>query len=433
MIHDTTSSRTADDLEAMVAVLESSGRYRVLRRIEPLKPRDAPAEVRTRLGLFVDVETTGLDPAQHEIIELAMTPFTYGINGEIYAVGEAFQQLRQPSRPIPPEITAITGIDDAMVEGHSIDPQAVSSFAAPAALVIAHNAAFDRKFLERYCGMHVDLTPAVLLSGRPERESTIFHHRAETPEIPGRHVNANPYGFAEWFKANTPPEALFGTAFSGYQAMDRAMAKAQTEPLPDQLKPHETSRALLSLQLTKRFRNLRYSHREQRCPPGVVLSKMVAEHKVYESGFAVALLCHVIHMRDEFRAAQQSGQLYHAVNPACSADVLTDRWPGTLADQGLWCRDLDHYVTRLTLYIHGSPTLVQRQAILADLFGEKAAKSAVLDFAERMGRDKDADRSRFAPGSGRLVVPATPAILTPTRGRAEPRTSYYGGEVWWRR
>ena len=282
-------------------------------------------------------------------------------------------------------------------------------------------------------GMHVDLTPAVLHVGRPERESTIFHHRLETPEIAGRHVTANPYGFAEWFKDNTPPEALFGSAFGSYQAMDRALAKAQTEPLPDQLKPHETSRALLSLQLTKRFRNLRYNNRAQRCPPSVVLSKMIAEHKVQGAGFAVALLSHVTYIRDEFRSAQQSGRLYYAVNPVCSADVLTDRWPGTLADQGLWCRDLDHYVTQLTLYVHGSPTLAQRQAILADLFGEKAAKSAVLDFAERMGRDKEAGRSRFTPGSGRLVVPATPAILTPTQGRAEPRTSYFGGDAWWRR
>jgi DNA polymerase-3 subunit epsilon len=37
-----------------------------------------------------------------------------------------------------------------MVEGRTIDAQAVATFAAPAALVIAHNAAFDRKFLERY-------------------------------------------------------------------------------------------------------------------------------------------------------------------------------------------------------------------------------------------------------------------------------------------
>lgn len=135
----------------MAETLQRSGGYRVLRRLAPLQTREPPAGVRTRMGLFVDTETTGLDPSRDEIIELAMVPFTYGVDGEIYAVGEVFQQLRQPSKAIPPEITAITGIDDAMVEGQSIDPQAVASFVAPAALVIAHNAAFDRKFLERYC------------------------------------------------------------------------------------------------------------------------------------------------------------------------------------------------------------------------------------------------------------------------------------------
>src|ERR1700761_4008295 len=134
----------------MAKALERSGGYRVLRRLRPLAKREPPAGMKTRIGLFVDVETTGLDPVRDEIIELAMAPFTYGSDGEIYGVGEPFQQLRQPSKPIPAEITAITGIDDAIVEGKAIDPEAVATFAAPAALVIAHNAAFDRKFLERY-------------------------------------------------------------------------------------------------------------------------------------------------------------------------------------------------------------------------------------------------------------------------------------------
>jgi DNA polymerase-3 subunit epsilon len=104
-----------------------------------------------RLGLLVDVETTGLGPATDEIIELAMTPFTYGLDGKIYAVHESFQALRQPSEPIAPEITAVTGITNEMVAGQVIDPAAVEAFAAPASLVIAHNATFDRRFLERFC------------------------------------------------------------------------------------------------------------------------------------------------------------------------------------------------------------------------------------------------------------------------------------------
>lgn len=139
------------DLEALAELLAASGQYRVLRRLGPYMAQPAEAGEVVRQGLMVDVETTGLDPARDEIIELAMTPFSYTTAGRVLAVGESFQGLRQPSRPIPPEITALTGLDDALVAGKTIDPAAVSTFAAPAALVVAHNAAFDRKFLERFC------------------------------------------------------------------------------------------------------------------------------------------------------------------------------------------------------------------------------------------------------------------------------------------
>lgn len=135
----------------MAAALEASGQYRVLRKMQPRSRVEDPDGSTTRLGLFVDVETTGLDPTRHEIIELAMVPFTYAVDGRIFEIGEAFHQLRQPSEPIPPEITAITGITDDLVAGQAIDPAVVSHFAAPAALVIAHNAAFDRRFMERFC------------------------------------------------------------------------------------------------------------------------------------------------------------------------------------------------------------------------------------------------------------------------------------------
>lgn len=141
------------DLEAMAQTLRASGEYRVLRRLSPRPTLPIPDGLVVRTGLFVDVETTGLDWRRDEIIELAMIPFRYGTDGRIYEVGEAFQGFRQPAEPIPAEVTALTGIDDAMVEGQAIDPDAVTAFAAPAALVIAHNAAFDRRFLERLCGV----------------------------------------------------------------------------------------------------------------------------------------------------------------------------------------------------------------------------------------------------------------------------------------
>lgn len=134
----------------MAGALEASGDYRVVRRLKPRLGTTSPPGVAVRYGLVVDVETTGLDPRQHEIIELAMTPFSYGLDGTVFTVGESFQALRQPSEPISPEITAITGITNAMVEGQVVDLIAVARFAAPASLIIAHNAVFDRRFLERF-------------------------------------------------------------------------------------------------------------------------------------------------------------------------------------------------------------------------------------------------------------------------------------------
>lgn len=141
---------SADQLESMAQYLEASGDYRVVRRLKPRLGNIPPPGVSTRYGLVVDVETTGLDARKDEIIELAMTPFTYGLDGTIYMVGGSFSALRQPSVPISPAITGITGITNEMLAGMTINPADVAHFAAPASLIIAHNAAFDRRFLERF-------------------------------------------------------------------------------------------------------------------------------------------------------------------------------------------------------------------------------------------------------------------------------------------
>lgn len=145
----------SDDLEGMARALEASGDYRVVRRLRPRTPKIPPLGTPLRHGLVVDVETTGLDARQHEIIELAMTPFSYGLDGTIFTVGESFQGLREPRTPIPDEISAITGITNAMVAGQAIDLAKMASFIEPASLIIAHNAAFDRRFLERFSSLFI--------------------------------------------------------------------------------------------------------------------------------------------------------------------------------------------------------------------------------------------------------------------------------------
>ena len=137
----------------MAAAVEATGDYRVLRKLAPrteINPDDGSAK---KTGLFVDVETTGLDPDRDEIIELAMVPFSYSRDGRIFGTGTPFQGFQEPKEPISVEITAITGITREMVAGHELDPHQVDAFVEHVDLIVAHNAAFDRRFLERYSRM----------------------------------------------------------------------------------------------------------------------------------------------------------------------------------------------------------------------------------------------------------------------------------------
>lgn len=137
------------ELEELAKKLEGSPDYRVLRRVRPRACLETPITPEMRHGLFIDVETTGLDPLNDEIIQLAMVRFTYTLDGKICDVSEPFDQLRQPSKPIPPEITSLTGLSDADVLGHQINPTEVATYSDKANIVIAHHAGFDRQFVER--------------------------------------------------------------------------------------------------------------------------------------------------------------------------------------------------------------------------------------------------------------------------------------------
>ena len=136
-------------LNRMASELEASDQFRVLRRLSPRRTINPPDGSPTRVGLFVDVETTGLDSSSDEVIELAMVPFTFGRDGRIFDVRKPFQQLSEPSRPISKEIEDLTGLTEAHLVGQRIDLFELTEFAAQADLIIAHHAQFDRPFLER--------------------------------------------------------------------------------------------------------------------------------------------------------------------------------------------------------------------------------------------------------------------------------------------
>jgi DNA polymerase III epsilon subunit-like protein len=131
-------------------MLEATGNYRVLRRLQPCPivvsggPRQGE-----KIAIIIDTGTTGLDHTRDEVIELGMGAFVYDEEGRIGNLIGKFNSLREPSVPISLEITRLTGITPEMVAGQVLDLAAVERFIEAADLIIAHNARFDRPFCER--------------------------------------------------------------------------------------------------------------------------------------------------------------------------------------------------------------------------------------------------------------------------------------------
>ena len=101
-------------------------------------------------AVVLDTETTGLDTSVDEIIEIAARLVHYDKSTRtICRIGPAFQALQQPSQPLTEDIQRITGLTDEMLADQSIDWGAFDKFCADASLFIAHNAGFDRPFVDR--------------------------------------------------------------------------------------------------------------------------------------------------------------------------------------------------------------------------------------------------------------------------------------------
>nr|WP_245477262.1 3'-5' exonuclease [Bradyrhizobium guangzhouense] len=141
----------------MAEALDRSGDFRVLRRLVARPPYTPTVGQEVRTAVVLDTETTGLDHRKDEVIELGMVKFDYTADGRIVGVRDTFSAFNEPSAPIPPEITAITGITHAMVAGQRIDDAAISAFVDDAVITIAHNSGFDRKFAERYWPVFEDI------------------------------------------------------------------------------------------------------------------------------------------------------------------------------------------------------------------------------------------------------------------------------------
>jgi DNA polymerase-3 subunit epsilon len=135
--------------EAMAIALEQHADYRVQRRLKPRLQWPAATHSDITRVVVLDTETTGLDASKEVIIELALLRVDID-NRTGLPAGEVqvYDGLEDPGRPIPKEVVAITGITDADVQGQHLDTDRVLEMMQGVDVVIAHNAGFDRPFVE---------------------------------------------------------------------------------------------------------------------------------------------------------------------------------------------------------------------------------------------------------------------------------------------
>jgi DNA polymerase-3 subunit epsilon len=135
--------------ESLAVALAQHPDYRVLRRLNVTGQRPALSTAQPGRAAVIDTETTGTDFARDKVIELAVVVFEYDRDtGEVGPVVGRYSAFEDPGFPIPPESTAIHHITDDMVRGQRFNELALQDCLRNVQLVIAHNAAFDRRFLE---------------------------------------------------------------------------------------------------------------------------------------------------------------------------------------------------------------------------------------------------------------------------------------------
>lgn len=185
-----------------------------------------------------DTETTGLNPSSgDEIVQLSAVRV---VNQQVMRE-DRFDQLVNPGFPIPPQSIRFHGISDDMVVGAPDICAAMKAFGdfCKDAVLVAHNAAFDLKFLnlkESKCG--IAFNHPVL--------DTLLLSIVLQPDYPDHTLDAIAMRFGVHIPAEVRHTAL-GDAFATAEVFVHMLAALQDEGIRDLKQALEASSKVVEI------------------------------------------------------------------------------------------------------------------------------------------------------------------------------------------
>lgn len=282
-------------------------------------------------------------------------------------------------------------------------------------------------------GMHLDITPSILIDESDPRKSWIFHaKKGEATSQHYRHVT-NSWAFCDAFNAQNPPNISFSLEYARRaQIWDEKLilADADVRPVPS----HSTieggkSTSVVALQLLKRNRNVRYAPRENtRMPPSVMMAKFASETEVPGASIVGALDAISSAILEALLTAERNGSTVEVFNPQCHQDCFTDRWPENRSAQRMYIDDLKLFKQQLTAITSSEFSLSAKKDLLVAMFGEGPANMVINEYAASIGRSVETGHRSIA-STGR-VLPVAGAAATSTPASSAPRNHTFYGSTW---
>jgi len=169
----------------------------------------------------VDVETTGGSPDRgHRITEIAVVEVRDGV------ITEDFQTLVNPGRRIPPRIAELTGITDEMVEMAPFFEEIAEDLFdwLEDRVFVAHNAAFDWRFVSAQLGDAIGFVPKV------PRLCTVQMARRLAPTLSRRNLDSLTAHFGIPVHSR---HRAFGDALATARVLLRLLDQARAEGIND--------------------------------------------------------------------------------------------------------------------------------------------------------------------------------------------------------